>query len=367
MASVVSMAFDFKYVKEFSVFASKFDRISMFGIKLPQCKEFNVLGMTTFGTLAAHAIKVDCEKFSMAYNWFGHLHDSCFDVEYGLCDIQGNTFNSLAGKPFISMKPGKHKGNSATAITGLVFRENKFPSEPVLPFGSLAMPYYSLLSPSSYLDIDKNQFPCSCQKLGWFLAFGMFGLNSHSLVEVGNTEEKGTSTFITQLYRTAGVCIECNHKECIDTDSSLEQYAEVALLDDEDGDGLSCGRKGLVVRNYDNTSDKQIKRTDYKDRIENLDVVHAAKEIYTNKADNGGERSDVYGPTFDQKGEFATEAPHPIREEAASDKNDKNYDSGESFEEKERLVGMPGDISKASVSQHHKFIGLFTMLLVCAC
>ena len=57
-ATVVSMAFDLHYVKEFSIFASKFDRISMFGIKFNSSKEFNVLGMTYFGTLAAHAIKV---------------------------------------------------------------------------------------------------------------------------------------------------------------------------------------------------------------------------------------------------------------------------------------------------------------------
>ena len=59
MATVVSMAFDLHFVKEFSIFASKFDRISMFGIKFDSSKEFNVLGMTYFGTLAAHAIKVE--------------------------------------------------------------------------------------------------------------------------------------------------------------------------------------------------------------------------------------------------------------------------------------------------------------------
>ena len=26
-------------------------------------------------------------------------------VEYGLCDIQGNTFNSLGGKPFLALQP----------------------------------------------------------------------------------------------------------------------------------------------------------------------------------------------------------------------------------------------------------------------
>ena len=30
---------------------------------------------------------------------------SNFQVEYGLCDIQGNTFNSLGGKPFLALQP----------------------------------------------------------------------------------------------------------------------------------------------------------------------------------------------------------------------------------------------------------------------
>ena len=230
MSSVVSMAFDFSYVKEFSVFASKFDRISMFGIKLDQCKEFNVLGMTHFGSLAAHAIKVKCDKFSLAYNWFGHLHDSSFDVEYGLCDIQGNTFLSLGGKPFLNMRPRfvlEQEKPNEIAMMGLVFRENKFASEPVLPFASLAMPSYSLLSPTtSYLDIDSNQFPCSCQKLGWLLAFGKFGYNSQSLAMVGNTKGRGTNTFIRQLYDTAGACIECDHRECIETGEDVDKYGD---------------------------------------------------------------------------------------------------------------------------------------------
>merc|ERR1711892_586465 len=257
MASVVSMAFDFKYVKEFSVFASKFDRISMFGIKLARCKEFNVLGMTHFVSLAAHAIKVKCDKFSLAYNWFGHLHDSSFDVEYGLCDIQGNTFVNLGGKPFLNMRPRFSLGQDGTneiAMMGLVFRENKFASEPVLPFASLAMPSFSLLSPTtSYLDIDSNQFPCSCQKLGWFLAFGKFGYNSHSLVQVGNNKGSGSSMFIKQLYETAGTCIECDHRECIETGEDIDKYGDEVLVLDKHSD-ITCGIGGITIENHDETS-----------------------------------------------------------------------------------------------------------------
>merc|ERR1711892_339465 len=288
MASVVSMAFDLKYVKEFSVFASKFDRISMFGFKLSQCKEFNILGMTTFGSLAAHALKLKCDKFSLAYNWFGHLHDSSFDVEYGLCDVQGNTFNSLAGKPFLNLKPvesTEQLGANEIAMTGLVFRENKFASEPVLPFASLAMPSFSLLSPSSsYIDIDKNQFPCSCQKLGWFLAFGKFGYNSHSLAEVANSKWSGSNTFIRQMYESAGLCISCDHRECIDSEESLDTYTETALEYDE-REGLSCGMNGLLIRNYDDTSDKQIAAVDNSVQID-------SDEMITNSKQHSGKTND---------------------------------------------------------------------------
>jgi len=376
MASVVSMAFDFEYVKEFSVFASKFDRISMHGIKLPRCKEFNVLGMTTFGTLAAHAIKGECDKFSLAYNWFGHLHDSCFDIKYGLCDIQGNTFNSLAGKPFLSMQPSQPAGGQLeTKITGLVFRENKFPSEPVLPFASLAMPFYSLLSSSSsYLDIDMNQFPCSCQKLGWLLAFGMFGYNSHSLAEVGSDKGEGTTPFIIQLYRTAGFCIECNHKECVDTEESLEDYTRTALEYDE-VEGLSCGRSGLSVRNYDDTSDKQsatgdtdeeeIDESDHESNHENNHIyTSAAKtniqdvvvETETFKESIEAESDEVYNMMFEVTEEVLTQPQH-LKIDSEENKPRVHHSAEEDGpEEREKLISTPTGGSDAIVVKPFKCV-----------
>jgi len=254
--TVVSMAFTFSSVKEFSVFASKFDRISMFGVKLSRCREFNVLGMTHFGSLAAHAIKVSCDKFSLAYNWFGRLHDSSFEVEYGLCDIQGNTFNSLGGKPFLALQPlppEQVSGPNEIAMSGLVFRENKFAAEPLLPFASLAMPAFDRLSPeTSYIDIEGNQFPCRCQSVGWLLAFGEFGLNKRSLSEVGSKHGSGTVSFLNLLYSSAGACIHCDHRDCRvrGEPRGLGEYAQSALLKTETG-AVQCGARGLEVQDYD--------------------------------------------------------------------------------------------------------------------
>ena len=202
MNNVVSLAFNPDFVGEFSVFASKFERVSMFGIKIGHCKHFNILGMTHFSSLAAHAIKLTCDKLSLAYNWFGHLHDSSFDVQYGLSDIQGNTFYSLSGKPFLSLRQSSSENKSGGNIpmTGFVFRENKFVSEPVLPFGSLAMPHYNQ-SPGAgdYFDMDDNQFPCNCLKIGWLLAYSKHGYNSYSLAHIG-IDKVNIRTFIAFFF-----------------------------------------------------------------------------------------------------------------------------------------------------------------------
>ena len=224
MQSVVSLAFHLEYVGEFSVFASKFERISMFGVKIERCKEFNVLGMTHFSSLAAHAIKLRCDKFSLAYNWFGQLHDSSLDVEFGLCDIQGNTFHSLQGKPFLSLSPQfslqtKGTAENEIAMAGLVFRENQFSSQPDLPFASLVLPAFSLLPPaSSYVDIDQNQFVCSCQAAGWLLSFGKLGHQEELLARAGTVENAASLEFVRLLYGSAGRCLECGGGgECRET------------------------------------------------------------------------------------------------------------------------------------------------------
>ena len=74
MDTVQPLAFHLRRVREFSVFASKFERISMHGIKLGECTEFNVLGMTHFSSLAAHAIKVKCDKgLALNYVMFDYI------------------------------------------------------------------------------------------------------------------------------------------------------------------------------------------------------------------------------------------------------------------------------------------------------
>lgn len=260
LTTIVPMAFTFDYVKEFSIFASRIDRISMWGIKLARCGEFNVLGMTHFSSLAAHAIKARCHKFSLAYNWFGHLHDSSFEVEYGLSDIQGNTFVSLGGKPFLDLRPipaGELlvEGESAGIMTGFVFRENKFTADPALPFGSLVMPGFSqILRDSAYIDIDSNQFSCECEAVGWLMAFGQLGYNNKTLADISKVKGTGTVEFLTLLYSSAGQCLKCSHDECRSLPEKLVDLAHTSLI--REGSVLRCS-SGVVIKNNDDLSVEQ--------------------------------------------------------------------------------------------------------------
>jgi len=252
MTSVVPMSLAFEYVKEFSVFASNFDKISMWGIKLNRCREFNILGMTHFTSLASHAIKARCEKFSMAYNWFGSLQDSSFEVEYILCDIQGNTFVTLAGKPFLDLKPTNPEELQITneiSMSGFIFRENKFASVPELPFGSLAMPFFDRINKdSSYVDIDNNRFACSCDRMGWLLAYGQHGYNSRSISHISKIKGTGSLSFIRQIYQTSGNCVACSYQHCSEKAESVKDYAANNLIVDDEV--LRCSY-GVPIKNYD--------------------------------------------------------------------------------------------------------------------
>ena len=253
MGSVLSEAFSFSYVKDFSIFDSKFGRLSRHGINLERCQEFSVLGMTHFGSLASHAIKVKCNKFSLAYNWFSNLESSSFDVEYRLCDIQGNVFHRLAGKPFQLLVPASQGGATEISMAGFVFRENKFAAS--LPFSSLTLPSFNQLSLSgAYLDIENNHFSCSCDHLAWFSTFGKLGYTSDRWAEVGHTMDPSTITFIRQVYNTAGSCIKCDQQECVDTGVALREFvgSAITLLQDKT---VACGDTAVALQNFDEKND----------------------------------------------------------------------------------------------------------------
>ena len=242
----------------------------MFGIKIDQCGEFNILAMTQFTSLAAHAIKATCDKFSLAYNWFGQLHDSSFDVEFGLCDIQGNTFNSLQGKPFLSLTPyfPMDPTKAKLPMMGLVFRENKFIAQPTLPWASLALPSFTNLSPSdSYVDVDSNQFVCDCQTTGWLLAFGKLNYNAVSLSNVGRLESRASS-FTKEMFMTAGPCLQCNGQQCANTGQTMTSFADEAISLDDSG-VATC--HGLALKNYDIEISKEHASVGRREKLVNRD------------------------------------------------------------------------------------------------
>ena len=70
---IPSLAFNFDYVHDFTIFGSRIDRIAMWGIKPERCDEFNVLGGSRFFSLASNAFQLRCNKFMLAYNTFDRL------------------------------------------------------------------------------------------------------------------------------------------------------------------------------------------------------------------------------------------------------------------------------------------------------
>jgi len=234
---VPSLAFNFDHIKEFSIYGSRFDRVSMWGFKLASCGEFNALGMTRFFSMASQSFSMKCDKFMAAYNVFGQLQDSAFDVEFGLADIQGNTFETLTGKPFLDLRPRPTEPSSevpSSVQSGFVFRENKFAADPTLPFGSLAMPAFEKVDANeeSYVDIEDNRFVCECDKLAWFIGAATHNFDRDSLEDIGSEKRGyGTLDFIDELYDTAGKCLRCGLRSCeVVEDENFGDYADSALM-----------------------------------------------------------------------------------------------------------------------------------------
>ncbi|TRY72236.1 hypothetical protein TCAL_14891 [Tigriopus californicus] len=251
MERVPSMAFHFDHVKEFSVFGSRFDRVSMWGFRLESCGEFNALGMTRFVSLATRGLYLKCDKFMLAYNVFVSVHDSSFDVKFGFADIQGNTFDSMIGKPFMAFRPmARDELTNPESQRGLVFRENKFTASPSLPFGSLAMPAFEKLDPEAeYIDIDKNHFVCECSKLSWFIGLMTHQFDKEAIQDIGNDDVGyGSLDFLELVYETSGHCLDCQLTTCEVTEKDFMKYADSALIvhDNE----LKCSMSGQALKSH---------------------------------------------------------------------------------------------------------------------
>lgn len=227
---VPSLAFSFDSVQEFSIMSSRFDRVSMWGFKLDNCVEFNVLGNSRFFSLASQAFHMTCSKFMLAYNFFDNLQDSSLGVRYGLADIQGNTFEKLTGKPFQDLRPIPQEDLEAEmgpSQSGLVFRENNFACEPTLPFNALAMPAFDLVhnKPNVYLDIEGNNFVCDCNKIAWVLGAMTYNFDKDVIAN-----GRGSLEFLQMLYDSAGQCLQCGLRKCEPTGTMFSDYAKDALM-----------------------------------------------------------------------------------------------------------------------------------------
>ena len=196
-------------------------------------------------------------------------------MEFGLCDIQGNTFQSLQGKPFLSLTPYfSLDPQSSEGKTGLVFRENKFLSQPSLPWASLALPSFTQLSPStSYIDIDTNQFVCDCQALDWLLAFGKLNHNAVALSNIGRLQNQG-GRFTREMFRTAGPCLHCQGEKCVETGETLVDFADRVISRESSGE-VTC--QGRAVKNYERQGSREHERLARREKLVNRDYESAER------------------------------------------------------------------------------------------
>jgi len=222
MERIPSLAFDFDNVNEFTILKSRIDRIAMWGIKPKKCNSFSILGGSRLYSLATNAFELECNKFMLAYNTFDSLLDASLNVKSGLIDVQGNTFESLTGKPFISLEPATSNEQPAR----FVFRQNKFKADPTLPFNALAMPAFDLVKDQDCTDcVEDNHFLCDCNKVGWFIAAITHEFDSDIIAN-----GRGSLEFLKRLYDTSGQCLECDLRTCEPKDGhAFRNFAQAAV------------------------------------------------------------------------------------------------------------------------------------------
>jgi len=223
MEKIPSLAFDFDYVKDFIIDRSRIDRVAMWGIKPQKCDSFSILGGSRLYSLGTNALELRCNKFMLGYNTFDSLLDASLNVKSGVIDIQGNTFESFTGKPFINLETVSVQGGQR----GFIFRENKFKADPTLPFNALAMPAFDLVdNDESYVDIELNHFLCDCNKVAWFIAAMTHGFD-RAIIANG----RGSLQFLQKLYDTSGQCLECDLRTCNPIEGrAFRNFARAALV-----------------------------------------------------------------------------------------------------------------------------------------
>lgn len=226
----------------------------MWGIKLAKCREFNVVGNSYFISLATQAFVMKCKKFMSAYNVFGRIQTASLNITYGLADIQGNTFESIIGKPFVNLSPMPQNELNDVSESGFVFRENKFRMDPSLPFDALAMPHFEELNHESLIQIEDNHFVCDCNKMAWFIGLVEHGFNQHKI-------DPSSRDFAGYIYDSSGKCLECGLRECQPTEKNFLSFASSALIQSNDGESFACSSNPTLPILLKQPADDQTSKT----------------------------------------------------------------------------------------------------------
>ena len=104
MKNVPSMAFSLKVVNAFSVVASKFDRVAMWGFRLKDCVRFS-LEESKFFSVGSRAFHVKTDEFVVEETNFVNLQEGSFAVTFASAFVVNNVFDNINQKPFVQLKP----------------------------------------------------------------------------------------------------------------------------------------------------------------------------------------------------------------------------------------------------------------------